>query len=276
MRVLVTGSSGVVGRWTVPHLEQAGHDVQPFDAADGNDVQDLDGLRRSVEGCDAVVHLAAVLGWHDETDAEFQHVNALGTWNALTAAVGARVRRFVFVSSIDVLGVFKGHRPPDYLPLDDDHPLYPNTPYALSKHVGEVLCADVRRTDGLETVILRPPGVWEPDTYGWIAEQRRIRPSFEFEPFWEYGAFLDVRDLAAAIERAVVGPDPGGEPFGLAADETNTSGPTSRAWATRLHPAVPWRGGRAFDEDPRRTLLANARAKDTLDWQPAHGWRQSG
>lgn len=91
-------------------------------------------------------------------------VNLVGTWRLLTNAVRAKVGRFVFMSSLDVLGVMKGGRVPDYLPLDDDHPCYPITPYVISKRLAEVLCEDLHRTSGLETVVLRPPGVWTEDT----------------------------------------------------------------------------------------------------------------
>lgn len=61
----------------------------------------------------------------------------------------------------------------------------------------------------LETVVLRPPGVWSAETYEDIKVHRRADPAYEWHPFWEYGAFLDVRDLAAAIERALVADYPG-------------------------------------------------------------------
>lgn len=148
MRILVTGSSGLVGRAAVEHLERSGHEVVSFDLDAGLDVCSADDVRGAVHGVDGVVHLAAVLGWHDESAEEFMQVNLVGTWRMLSEAIRASVRRFVFVSSIDVLGVFKGHRSPDYLPLDDDHPCYPNTPYALSKRLAEAMCADLHRTDG--------------------------------------------------------------------------------------------------------------------------------
>ncbi|MDZ8240137.1 MAG: NAD-dependent epimerase/dehydratase family protein [Nostoc sp. ChiQUE01a] len=57
-----------------------------------------------------------------------------------SAAAQAKVKRVVFFSSVDALGIFKGERKPDYLPLDDNHPCYPTTPYAVSKRLGEEMC----------------------------------------------------------------------------------------------------------------------------------------
>lgn len=274
MRVLVTGSSGTVGRHVVAHLNGLGHEVVPFDLDVGLDLRRSSDVEAAVRSADAVVHLAAVLGWHGESEADFAQVNVAGTSRLLETAATYRVGRVVFMSSIDVLGVFKGHRAPDYLPLDDDHPCYPNTPYALSKHQGERMCADAWVASGLECVVLRPPGVWEPATYDWIAEQRRLRPSFEWDPFWEYGAFVDVRDLATAVSCALTADYPGPAPMAVAADDLNSSGPTARALAARLHPDVPWQGDDTrFAADPQRTLLDNTRAKEFLGWQPRHTWR---
>lgn len=272
MRILVTGSSGLVGRTAVERLEQSGHEVLSFDVDGGVDLRSQDDVRQALHGVEGIVHLAAVLGWHGESDEDFIEVNLVGTWRLLSEAMRAQVNRLVFVSSIDVLGVFKGHRVPDYLPLDDDHPCYPNTPYALSKRLAEVMCADMHRTHGLDSVVLRPPGVWTEETYNDIKALRADRASYEWSPFWEYGAFLDVRDLATAIEQALLVEYPGAQPFGVAADDINSSGPTSKEWVQKLHPDVPWRGDDMFATNPYTTLLDNRRAKSALEWSPVHTW----
>lgn len=273
MRVLVTGSSGFVGRVVVTHLARAGHEVVAFDLDIGLDLRSLGDVRQAVEGAEAIVHLAAVLGRCDEGDEDFIQVNLVGTWRLMTEAVRAGVGRFVFTSSVDALGVFKGQRRPDYLPLDDEHPCYPSTPYAVSKRLAELLCADMHRTQGLETVVLRPPGVWTEETYERIKARRAVDAAYEWSPYWEYGAFLDVRDLAAALERAVVVDDPGPRPFAVAADDINSSGLTSREWAARLHADVPWRGDDSYSEQPYGALLGNRRAKEALAWTPLYSWR---
>lgn len=125
-------------------------------------------------------------------------------------------------------------------------------------------------------VVLRPPGVWTEDTYNDIKELRAERPSYEWSPFWEYGAFIDVRDLATAIEQALLVEYPGAEPFALAADDINSSGPTSKEWVEKLHPGVTWKGDdEVFASHPYTTLLDNRRAKAKLHWSPVHAWRPS-
>lgn len=83
-----------------------------------------------------------------------------------------------------VPGVFKGHRPPEVLPLDLLHPCFPTTSYEESKLRAEKLCTEFAKTEELSVVSLRVPGVWTPATYGKIVGARRAGPWFEWNPFW--------------------------------------------------------------------------------------------
>lgn len=135
------------------------------------------------------------------------------------------------------------------------------------------MCDYMHRTCGVETVVLRPPGVWAEDTYEQIKALRADRRSYEWSPFWEYGAFIDVRDLAVAVHQAILAEYPGPRPFGVASDDINSSGPSSTGWVKRLHPGVPWRGDGSFVSDRHRTLLDNCRAKTALHWSSSRSWR---
>ena len=121
-RVPVTGSQGLIGSVIATELETARHEPVGCDLVEGQDILHLATLEDAVRGCDAVVHTAALLGQPHEAPAHIMKVNLEGTWNVLEAAEQAGVRRIVHLSSVDALGVFKGERPPDYLPLDNDHP----------------------------------------------------------------------------------------------------------------------------------------------------------
>ena len=113
MRVLVTGNRGLVGQYVEPELVAAGHAVVGFDVKDGDDVLDPEAVLRAAAGCDAVVHLAAILPPVGASDNELMAVNLLGTWHVLWAARQQRLRRVVYASSVNALGVFLGHRQPD-------------------------------------------------------------------------------------------------------------------------------------------------------------------
>src|SRR5262245_62837504 len=137
MRVLVTGSGGLIGAAVVRRLLAAGDDVLRFDIADGNDVLDAAGVARAAEGCEAIVH--AVAAWRRDVEPGQGMIthNVTGNWNVLAAAQRAGIRRVVTFSSVNAIGVFRGEAKPDYLPIDDDHPLRPPTAYGMAKRLVE-------------------------------------------------------------------------------------------------------------------------------------------
>jgi len=191
------------------------------------------------------------------------------------AAREAGIRRVVFLSSVDALGVFKGERAPDYLPLDDAHLCYPATPYGISKLLSESMCRLFSESSEVSVICLRPPGVWTDETYAWIQSKRAKRAELEWEPFWEYGAFIDVQDLSRACICALTCKV---ERFACllvsSADiSISTSGRTSRELAEYVMPDVKWRGGAEFEAEPFRSLLNIENAKSTLGWTPRRSWQ---
>ncbi len=273
MRVLLTGNRGVVGAYVERHLLQHGHDVVGYDIADGHDVLDARGLLAAAEGCEGVAHLAHGSNGEGWTPQGVMETNLQGAWNVLCAAEAAEARRVVAISSVNALGTFMGEAPPDYLPIDDDHPRRPTTAYGMSKSLSEDMCKLWSASTGTPVVCLRPPGVWRPDTYDKIAAGRQERPESEWSG-WEYGAFLDVRDLAAVILCALVNPFEGYGCFLVASSDATTSGRTSKEAAHHVHPDVEWRGGREFDADPFRSLVRADNAQRALGWTPQHTWRR--
>jgi UDP-glucose 4-epimerase len=265
VNVLVTGSSGRVGRHVVPALEGGGHDVVAFDLVCGNDVRDPEAVRAAARGVDAIVHLAVAAHNGGVDPATLMATNVTGTVNALEAAVANGVPRFVHASSVNALGVFLGLRAPDYLPIDDDHPCYATSPYGISKYLGEEFCARASRTTGMSTICLRMPRVVDPHEYAAVAAEHLEHCA------WEYGAFLDARDAATVVHRAVnvvfegharvlvTGPDAMGvTPPVLLAD--------------RLLPDVPWKDRASFEADRSRPLVRTERAQALLGWTPVHSW----
>lgn len=140
VKALVTGASGFVGRHLVAHLEACGDEVIGVDrATDGLDITDSAAVRDVFAAVrpDVVYHLA---GWAD-VGASWSHpveafrVNAEGTLNVLGAAKDYDVSRVVAVSSADVYGIVT----PEELPLTEDSPLRPASPYAASKVAADYL-----------------------------------------------------------------------------------------------------------------------------------------
>lgn len=155
MRALVTGGHGFVGRWLVSHLEEQGADVTA--TGEEVDVTDADKVREFVTGLapDAVFHLAgqASVGRSWDAPSRTFAVNALGTLHVLDAARRlATMPRVLVVSSAEVYGAVT----PDELPLREETPLRPVSPYAASKVAAEVIAQQAARGHGLPVVIARP------------------------------------------------------------------------------------------------------------------------
>jgi nucleoside-diphosphate-sugar epimerase len=253
-------------------LALVGHEAVGIDLVAGHDVRDIADIERMSRGCDAVVRLAAV----DEpvedpdlaefgpvttgTDAQVFETNVLGMVNVLRAVELHGLRRVVAMSSADVLGCFGGRGRPAYLPLDDRYPTRPDGLYGLSKWLAEQMCAAVTAATGICTVCLRPPGVFNEEIYAVVRRARRDNPEFEWSPIWEYGAFVDVRDLAAAVERAMTAPLTGHHRLLLCAADISSAEHSARVLADRILPDVEWRGGPEYEDDPFRALVETAGA----------------
>jgi UDP-glucose 4-epimerase len=191
-RVLLTGSSGGVGRAARPALEAAGWTVQPFDLADGQDLRDPQAVAGAMRGSDAVVHAGALAHDSAGSPADIVATNVLGTWHVLLAAEKHRVSRVVYFSSAQVFGFAEGEGTPAYLPVDDDHQLNAARPYGMSKRLAEEMCQAWTTRTGIPTVVLRPVMV--------LDDQGFARYSPETA---EFGAFVHVDDVAAATVRAL-------------------------------------------------------------------------
>jgi GDP-4-dehydro-6-deoxy-D-mannose reductase len=140
VRALVTGVSGFVGRHLLAHLASSGDDVEGCDREDGSiDIDDrssIDGILKRFQP-EVVYHLA---GWSDvggswRAPEEAFRANADGTLNVLLACKDAGVERVLSVSSADVYGIVSDVE----LPIDENAPLRPVTPYAASKVAADYL-----------------------------------------------------------------------------------------------------------------------------------------
>jgi GDP-4-dehydro-6-deoxy-D-mannose reductase len=156
VRALVTGAAGFVGRHLVAWLEHEGDEVIETDRHLGTDVLDPEALRRLLTDTrpDAVYHLAgqADVGGSWTSPTETFRVNAEGTLNVLVAALGAGVERVLAVSSADVYGRVPGEE----LPIGEDRPLRPVSPYGASKAAADVVALQAHLGHGLAVVRARP------------------------------------------------------------------------------------------------------------------------
>jgi len=173
MRVLVTGGTGAVGREAVKRLVAHGHDVTvigrtadldiPGAAYRQCDIVDFDCLTTCMQGMETVVHLAAIPNPGLGTGEAIFHVNDTGTFNVYRAAANAGIRRIVSASSINALGYNFGTKRfrLQYFPMDEAHPSYTTDPYSFSKQIMEEIGYYFWRREGISSVFLRLPGVYE-------------------------------------------------------------------------------------------------------------------
>ncbi len=225
MKALVTGGAGFIGSNIVRRLLAEGHEVVVLDdlssgyrenLVDGvsflqGDVRDGDFVRRAASGSDVVLHLAASVGnkrsiEHPLTDAA---INVLGTLHVLEAARAHGIRRVVFSSSAGIFGELKT------LPIAEDHPQDPDSPYGTTKLAAEKLCLVYNKLYGMGNVCLRYFNVYGPhqrfDAYGNVIPifANRLlarRPLTIFGDGGQTRDFVNSRDVAAANLRAALAP----------------------------------------------------------------------
>jgi GDP-4-dehydro-6-deoxy-D-mannose reductase len=200
MRALVTGASGFVGRHLVAHLRAEGDDVAACDrSTDGVDIVDREALHALVtrHQPEVVYHLAARThvgeSWADPT--AVLRTNVEGTANVLDAARAAGARRVLVVGSAEEYGRVD----PADLPLTEDAPLRPTTPYGASKVAASYLALQAHLASGLETVRLRPfnhTGPGQPPRFVVPALAQRIaRAEAAGDDEVRVGSLDPVRDL---------------------------------------------------------------------------------
>jgi UDP-glucose 4-epimerase len=239
MRVLVTGARGKVGRATVAALIQAGHDVRATDVSPPvfespepgepdyyqANLTDAGDAFAVVRGTGAVVHAAAIPEpTHNPPHVVFQN-NLMAVFNVLEASIRFGVSRFVNISSETVPGFFFPERPflPDYLQVDEEHPIRPQDPYATAKHFSELLMDGAIRRSDIRPISIRPcwvqhEGNYERNLGPWVrALPQDLSPNFL--------SYIDVYDLADAIVLAVESDLPGHEVFYIASPDTVGSRP---------------------------------------------------
>lgn len=226
MKALVTGGAGFIGSHVVRLLVAEGHDVtvldnlssgyrcnlDPFPAVHfiEGDVRDPKAVSRAIMGAQVVFHLAASVGntrsiEHPIEDAE---TNVIGTLQVLEAARRSGVHKVVFSSSAGIFGELRT------LPIREDHPVEPNSPYGVSKLAAEKLClAYAKLYPPLECVCLRYFNVYGPnqryDAYGNVIPifAHRIlhgEPVIIFGDGEQTRDFVHVSDVAQANYRAAL------------------------------------------------------------------------
>lgn len=170
MKVALTGASGYTGRHVLRRLLGRGDSVKalvresaitPDLLSCGAEIVrgalgDADAARRLAEGCDALMHIAAVYRTAGHPDSYYREINVEGTRKLLEAASLAGVRRFVHTSTVGVHGDVKNP------PADENAPIVPSDIYQETKAEADAMAREFGRTHGLDVAIVRPGAIYGP------------------------------------------------------------------------------------------------------------------
>lgn len=275
MKVLITGAAGKVGRRVSQRFHE--HDLVLIDTATTDDtaihnvdIKSLGTLSEYMKGVDVIVHLAAIPDPvpFDEYETILD-VNVVGTLNVLQAARKANVKRVVMASSICATGLIYWLTPwsPVYLPLDEQHPCWPDDNYGASKLMCETIARGFHVREGIEIAALRLCGVFFPDDAnsieryrGWLKD-----PSGELvNRLWSY---VSVSDVVEAFFLAATVPNLSFEILDIAAADSAVGGSDLEFLVKKHYPSliedvrqlVKDRGGAP-------SLISTSRAYEALGW----------
>ncbi len=292
MRVLFTGGSGKAGRVVVPYLIEQGHrvlnvDKVPLDlegvdnlTADITDSGQMFNALSSYAGFDelepgtgvpkfdAVVHFAAVPRILLVPDNETYRVNVIGTYNVMEAATKLGIRKIVFASSETTYGICfaDGERKPEYIPVDEEHPVVPEDSYAMSKVVNEVTGRSFHQRTGADIYGLRINNVISPEQYETDFPTWLVNPDMRRRNFF---AYIDARDLGQIVDLCLKTDGLGFQIFNASNDDHSVALTTPEIIA-RYYEGVPLRQEMGLEE----TFFSNRKAREMLGFEQRHHWRK--
>ena len=281
MHIVVTGGSGKLGGVVVEHLLSVGHQVTNIDSKPvpeglpgagakflridltdyGQVVEALTGIDDAYDSVDAVVHLAAIPAPGLTGNAALFANNSAATFHVFQAAKLAGIHKVVWASSETVLGL-PFDTPPAYVPVDEQV-REPNSTYSLNKLLEETMAEQFCRWDPeLSMVGLRFSNVMRVEDYakfpGYTADERRFN-------LWSY---IDARDGAQAVEKALAYEPRGMEVFVIASPDVVPHVPVAQLLADRFGEVEHTRELGEY-ESP----LSIDKARALLGYDPQHSWR---
>lgn len=189
-KVLVTGADGFIGSHLVEELIKQGYQVKAFCYYNSfnswgwldsfskellnqieiftGDVRDPNGVRTAMKGCDVVFHLAALIAipYSYHSPDSYVDTNVKGTLNIIQAAKDLNIERVLVTSTSEIYGTAQ------YVPIDENHPKQPQSPYSASKIGADCMADSFYRSFDMPITIVRPF-----NTYGPRQSARAIIPT---------------------------------------------------------------------------------------------------
>lgn len=298
-KVLVTGADGFIGSHLTEALVRRGYQVRAFvqynsfnswgwldqcgeDVAGrfevfAGDVRDPNGVKESMLGCDAVLHLAALIAipFSYHSPDTYVETNVKGTLNVLQAARSLNLQRVIHTSTSEVYGTAR------FVPITEEHPLQGQSPYSATKIAADQLAYSFHASFGLPVVIVRPF-----NTYGPRQSARAVIPTIITQIAKgmrqiKLGAtsptrdFNYVQDTVAGFIAALEGNGGLGEVLNFGSNFEVSIGDTARAIAEVMKADIEIVTDEARlrpeKSEVERLWADNAKAREIFGWQPSYG-----
>jgi NAD dependent epimerase/dehydratase len=296
MKILVTGADGFIGSHLTETLIRSGHDVRPFvyynsfnswgwlDHSDDDikndldvfsgDIRDPNGVRVAMEGCDAVLHLAALIAipYSYHSPDSYVDTNIKGTLNVLQAAKDHGVSKIIHTSTSEVYGTAQ------FVPINELHPLQGQSPYSATKIGADQLAMSFYNSFGSPVTIIRPF-----NTYGPRQSARAVIPTIitqllKGNNLIKLGAVSPTRDFNYVSDTvngfiaALESQGTNGEVINLGSNFEISIGDIAILIAEIMQTEISIESDEARlrpeKSEVERLLADNSKALNTLNWQP--------
>lgn len=301
-KILVTGADGFIGSHLTEHLVRAGHDVRAFvlynsfnswgwldqspkEIRDGldvfaGDIRDPYGVKKAMQGCDTVMHLAALIAipYSYHSPDTYVDTNVKGTLNIVQAARELGVSKVVHTSTSEVYGTAR------FVPITEEHPLQGQSPYSASKIGADQIAMSFYNSFDTPVAIIRPF-----NTYGPRQSARAIIPSVITQIAsgrrrLKLGAMHPTRDfnfVADTVQGFVAvaeSPKSVGEVINIGSNFEISIGDTAQliaeAMDARIEIETEAARLRPEKSEVERLWADNAKAKRLVGWEPEYGGRE--
>jgi len=298
-KILVTGADGFIGSHLVESLVLLGYNVKAFtlynsfnkwgwlDSLDksvlseievfAGDIRDPYGVKNAMEGCDAVLHLAALIAipYSYHSPDTYIDTNIKGTLNILQAARELKVKRVIHTSTSEVYGTAR------FVPITEEHPLQGQSPYSASKIGADQLAFSFYASFELPVITIRPF-----NTYGPRQSARAVIPtiitqlangveSLKLGSVHPTRDFNYVQDTVDGFIAALKAENAFGETINLGSNFEISIGDTVSVIAELMNKSITIETDdkrlRPKDSEVERLWADNKKAADLLHWKPKYG-----
>lgn len=291
MKILLTGGAGNVGGYVSRELSRHNmpHTIldmrKPAVLEDGTtfvqcDLMNLAQTRDMVNGYDVVLHLAAIPNAFVDPPEHVMAVNMVTCFNVLEAVRHNHIPRIVYAGSESStgFGIHDVVLKPEYLPIDEAHPLWPHESYSFTKRFGEEMAENYARAFGVEVISLRYCGVWMKQNLEEVLSILEYSRRGEPMPCPWFGCYVAAQDVAQAVRLASLYKFSGKETipfeaFFITADHTFYVEPTLEVMK-RIYGDLPEvRDPGYYTGNPFAPPFDIRKAQRLLGYAPQKDWR---